>query len=155
QKTSLEMRSLQNLGFEAQQTYLLFDTHLRTARRVNGGGLSEALKDISIPGQGLQLFSVRKVPFEGAYHVWGGKRITEVWDGQKQKLTLTIQGPAGLQDTLFFGSVGQRVERVDVCGKQEAFLFDPVQDLIHGKVTFASQPVKVEVVCSTNTTSAI
>jgi hypothetical protein len=147
-KTSLEIRAPQALGFEAQGNYVLFDTHQRTARHLKGVGLNEALNAIAIPAESLQLFCLRQLPPEGAYHLWGGKRLSEVWDDQTRKLTLTIQGPAGLQDTIFVGCVSQGIEQVSVGGKREPFFFDPAQGLVHGKVTFTSQPLKVEVLCS-------
>ena len=146
-KTSLEIRAPKALGLEAQGNYLLFDTHLRTARRLKGSSLNQAFGAIAIPAESLQLFCLRQLPAEGAYHVWGGKRISEVWNGQKRKLTLTIQGPAGLEETLFLGCVNQGIAQVNIGGKREPFFSDAAQGLVHGKVTFTSQPLKVEVLC--------
>lgn len=154
-KTSLELRAPQSLGIEAQADYVLFDTHQRTARTLKGGGLNRAFDAVSIPAQSLQLFCMRQVPAEGAYHVWGGKRISEEWDGKKRRLTLAIQGPAGLQDTLLIGCGKEGIEQVNVSGKGEPFCFDAAQGLVHGKVTFTSQPLKVEVLCSSNAANAL
>ena len=148
QQTSLQIRAPEVLGLKAQDDYLLFDTNLRTAKRLRGAALNEALSALAVPAESLRLLYLRQLPSEGAYHVWGGKRLSEVWDRQGRKLTLTLQGPAGLQDSLFLGCSGQTIAQVLVGGAREPFSFDPVQGLAHGKVTFTSKPLKLEVLCS-------
>ncbi|MGZ5517594.1 MAG: hypothetical protein ACXWJX_07845 [Limisphaerales bacterium] len=145
-KTSLEIREPQTLGFDPQSHYVLFNIHQRTVKRLHGDRLNEALSEIAIPAQSLQLFSLRSLPAEGPYHLWGGKRLSETWNGRK--LTLTIQGPAGLQDTIFIGCENQGIEQVKVNGKSASFSFDPAQRMAHGPVTFTSRPLKIEVNCS-------
>ncbi len=146
--TALEIRAPEVLGLRSEANYVLFDTHQRAARRLKGRDLNAAFQAIAIPPESLQLFFLRQTPRAGAYHVWGGKRISETWDSRKRKLTLMIQGPAGLHDTLFLGSVNQAIKQVNLGGKPEPFLFDPAEGLVHGKVTFTAQPLKVEVFCS-------
>ncbi len=154
-KTSLQLRALPVLAIEAQARYVLFDTHQSTATPLKGGELNRAFDELSVAAQSLRLFCLRQLPAEGAYHLWGGKRISEEWDGKQRKFTLTLQGPAGLQDTLFIGCVGQDIEQVNVSGKPEQFFFDPAQGLVHGKVTFTTQPLKIEVLCSPNSANAL
>jgi hypothetical protein len=154
-RTSLEIRAPQALGLEAQGDYVLFDTHRRAAKPLKGGGLNAALSDLSIPAESLELFCVRQRPAEGAYHLWGGKRISEAWDGKQRKLTLATLGPAGLQDTLFLGCVNQTIEQVQVGGKREPFFLDAAQGVVHGQVTFTAQPLRVEVFCSANAVNAL
>jgi len=96
-----------------------------------------------------------KLPVDGAYHLWGGKRISEEWDGKNRKLMLTVQGPAGVQDTLVVGCGNQGIKELAVNGKQEPFFFDAAQGLVHGKVTFTSRPLKIEVLCSPNSANAL
>jgi len=150
QQTAVELRALRELGLKPRGDYVLFNIQKRTARSLKGSALREALQAISVPAQGLELLCLRQLPVQGAYHLWGGKRIAEEWDRKKSKLTLSIQGPAGLEETLFLGCVKLGVERVLVDGKPQPFFFDQAQGLIHGKVKFASQPLKVECLCSPN-----
>jgi hypothetical protein len=76
----------------------------------------------------------------------GGKRLSEIWNGRK--LTLTLHGPAGLQDTTFIACGNQGIDHVNVNGKPASFFFDPAQRLAHGPVTYTSRPLKIEVICS-------
>jgi hypothetical protein len=78
----------------------------------------------------------------------GGKRISEAWDSRKRILTLTIQGPAGLQDTIFIGCENQGIKQVKVNGKPASFFVDVAQRMVHGPVTFTARPLKIEVICS-------
>lgn len=148
--TALEFRSLQALGLRAEAEYVLFDLHQRTARRMRGDGLNRALNSVSIPGQNLQLFSLRRPPAADVFHLWGGKRISEAWDAKARVLNLEVHGPVGLQETLIIGGAGEDIQQVRVGGKPAAFSLDPVQRIAHGAVTFTSKPLRLEVVCSTN-----
>ena len=147
-KTSFEFRSPQALGLLPQESYALFDVLQRLARTINGDALNQGFNDLSIPGQSLRLFCLRPAPTNAPFHLWGGKRISEVWDGAARKLTLTLQGPAGLQDTVFLWAAKQGLQEVVVAGKPAPFFFDPTQGLAHGLVTFTAQPLRIEVLCS-------
>jgi hypothetical protein len=148
--TSLQFRSPAALGILAEKDYLLFDIHQHVATQLKGHGLDQAFHAISIPGQNLQLFCLRQPPARSPCHLWGGKRIAEVWDAGARKLILTVHAPAGVQDTLFLAAAKQGIEQVLVNGKRAAFFFDPVQGLAHGTVTFTAEPLKLEVLCSPN-----
>jgi hypothetical protein len=78
-------------------------------------------------------------------HLWGGKRLAETW--QHRKLTLTLEGPVGLRDTVCVWTGNYGVEKVLADGKEANFSFDPVQKIAHGTVTFTVRPLKLEVFC--------
>jgi hypothetical protein len=63
-------------------------------------------------------------------------------------LTFTVHGPAGLEDTVFLGGANRGLHEVLVGGKPAPFFFDPAQGLAHGLVTFAAEPLHIEVICS-------
>ncbi|MDB6058574.1 MAG: hypothetical protein JWO95_2418 [Verrucomicrobiales bacterium] len=147
-KTSLQIRAPQTLGIDPQAHYVLFNIHQRTVKHLNGDRVNEALSEIAIPAQSLQLFAFRSQPADGPYHLWGGKRLSESWDRRKRKLTLTLQGPAGLQDTIFIACESQAIDHINVNGKPASFSYDPAQRMAHGPVTFTSRPLKIEVIYS-------
>jgi hypothetical protein len=148
QKTALEFHSTQTFGIAPAKEYLAFDIHRRTARALKGDSLNQAFNEVTVPGENLNLYLLRPRPANAPFHVWGGKRISEVWDAQQRKLTFEVHGPAGLQDTIFIAAAQHPVQQVLVAGEKAAFSFDPVQGLAHGLVTFTTQPVKIEVICS-------
>ena len=148
QKTALVFRSPQALGIRPQQEYVLFDVRQRSAKTIRGANLNQALSDISIPGQSLQLFCLCAAPAAAPFHLWGGKRLAETWDAKTRKLTFTVHGPAGLQDTVFLGGAKHGLQEVLVGGKPAPFFFDPAQGLAHGLVTFVAEPLRIEVLCS-------
>ncbi len=155
QQTSLDLRSPQGLGIVAQEDYALFDVQQRLAKAFKGATLSQGLADLSIRGQSLRLFYLRLAPANAPFHLWGGKRLSEVWHGKARKLTLAVHGPAGLQDTVFLGGVNQGLQQVLVGGKAASFFYDPTQGLAHGHVAFALDPLTIEVLCSQNGTNSL
>ena len=150
EKTSLDFRLPQTLGILSEKDYLLFDFHQRITKTFQGEAINQAFTELSVPGQNLQLYYLREHPLNSACHLWGGKRISEVWDAQRRELTFEIQGPAGLQDTVFVGGAQQGFGKIIVSGKRAAFFFDPAQGLAYGMVTFAAKPLKITVFCSPN-----
>ncbi len=153
--TSLLIRAPAVLGFEAQAEYMVLDTCLRVAKKIKGSELNTVMGPISIPAEGLKLYYLRQLPPEGPYHLWGGKRISEVWNPQQRKLTVMIQGPATLQDTVLLECAKYGVQEVRVAGKQEPFFFDPACDLVHGQVTFTCEPLKLELLCTPDGTNGL
>jgi hypothetical protein len=145
-KTSLVIRRPESLGILPTKEYVLFDVHHRTAKTLKGDRLNACLSEVSVPGESLGLFYLRQQSADAPYHLWGGKRLSETWDGKTRKLTFTVQGPAGLQETLFVGGARHGLQRVVVAGEDAPFAFDPAQGLAHGPITFTSGPVKIEVI---------
>jgi hypothetical protein len=148
QKTSFDLRSSPAFGILPENRYVLFNFHQRTAKTFKGDTINRGFADIAVPGQNLQLYYLREHPVDAPFHLWGGKRISEAWDGKKRKLTFEIQGPAGLQDTVFVGGAQLGFEKILIGGKAAAFFSDPAQDLAYGTVTFTDKPLKVTVFCS-------
>jgi hypothetical protein len=150
QTTSLLIQSPEILGIQAREKYLLFDVHRRSAQTVSGNSINMALRDVTIPGQNLQLLTLRKEPARGPFHVWGGKRISETWDAQKRKLVFELHGPTRLRDTVFIRAKKNAIQRIEVAGQPTTFYFDSTNALAHGEVTFTAQPLKIEVFCSSS-----
>jgi hypothetical protein len=148
QETAFEIRSPQSLGIAADKDYTLFDIHQRTAKTLKGEKLNQEFGRITIPGENLQLYYLREQPNGVPYHLWGGKRIAEAWDSTSKKLTVSVQGPAGAQDELFIDGTKHGIRQVLVGGQPAAFTFDPAQGLVHGTVTFTTEPLTIEVIGS-------
>jgi hypothetical protein len=144
QTTSLIFRAPDELGISQRDRYLLFDVHQSELRAFRGDGINEAFSAVSVAGQNLRLYSLRRRAMDLPAHVWGGKRLSETWDAREQKLTLSLHGPAGLEDTVLVWTAQRGVQKVLVGGKEADFSLDPKQSLAHGPVTFTGQPLKVE-----------
>jgi hypothetical protein len=148
QKTSLSIMAAETLGILPQQHYLLFDVQQRVAMSLRGDAVNQGLTNLSIPAQDLRLFCLRAAPPSAPFHLWGGKRISERWDAATRKLTLAVQGPAGLHETLILGGANHGLRQVLFNGHPAAFYFDPAQRLAHGRVVFTPKPLTLEFVCS-------
>lgn len=149
ESTALEVRSPATLGLHSGQDYILFNVHLRQARSLTGHEVATAFQNLHVPGENLQLFTLREQPGRRPTHLWGGKRISEKWDAKQRVLSVELHGPAGLRDTVFFSAGRGGVAQVKVAGQPAAFAFDPAQNLVHGEITFASEPVRIEVQAAT------
>ena len=145
QTTSLVFHEPGLLGISPGKHYLLFDVHQCKVSTFRGDAVNAAFSSVRIPGQNLQLYALRSQSAEAPAHLWGGKRLSETW--QHRKLTLTLHGPVGLQDTVCVWAANYGVEKVLADGKEANFSFDPVQKIAHGTVTFTGKPLKLEVFC--------
>ena len=148
QKTALVFQAPQTLGLSPEANYILFDVRQGLARTIKGEAINQAFSEVAILGQRLQLFCLRAAPTDAPVHLWGGKRLSEVWDGKARILTFSVQGPAGLQDTVLLGGAQQGLQEVLVRGRPALFFFDAAQGLAHGLVTFTAEPLRIEVRCS-------
>ena len=108
-----------------------------------------------IPAHSLKLLYLRAVPDSAPFHLWGGKRISEHWDARKRKLSLVLQGPAGLRDAVFLGGANRGIQSVRVGGKPAPFCLDRAQGLAHDQVTFTAKPLLIEVLCSREGTNGL
>ncbi|MDI9372207.1 MAG: hypothetical protein QM840_04215 [Verrucomicrobiota bacterium] len=143
-KTALAFHSPEALGFEPHKDYVLFNVHRRLARKLRGDALNAAFSDLAISGGSLQLFYLREAPGQAPFHLWGGKRISERWDASARKLTVSLDGPAGRQDTVFLAGANHGLQLVLAGGAPARFFFDPAQGLVHGQVTFTAKPLTLE-----------
>ncbi len=155
QKTTLKLHSPESLGINPGRDYAVFNVHQRRATVCKGSKLEDTLSEIEVAAQSLQLYCLRQAPDNALFHLWGGKRISEAWDGEARKLVLTIQGPAGLRDAVFIGGARQGIQQVLVAGKPAPFFIDSTQGLAHGMVTFTRDPLRLEVLGSANGTSKL
>jgi hypothetical protein len=146
--TTLAIRSPESLGLESGRQYVVFDVQRRSASVVAGKRLSARFEKIRVPGENLRLFYLRTLPGDAPYHLWGGKRIAETWDDRTHRLTVKLLGPAGLQETVILSGAKYGIEGVRVAGSPAKFYFDPARNLVHGQVTFTSDPLLLEVTCA-------
>jgi hypothetical protein len=147
-KTSIVSHESDNTPPELDHPYVLYDVHLRTILIARGSEMPKRFTDIALaPGQ-VKLFYVRQAPEGAVYHLWGGKRISEDWDGSAGKLLVRLYGPAGMEDSVFLMTGSRGIEQVTVDGKRAELFADPVSKVIHGKVTFRREPIVLEVICT-------
>ncbi len=146
--TAIMVHSPRSLGIVADKPYILFDVQRRNAVTLRGDKINQCLEKIRVPGENLRLFCLRSVTDDKPCHLWGGKRISEVWDAKTRKLTVKILGPAGLQETVFFAGAKHGIQKVIVAGAPADFTLDPAQGLAHGLVTFTADPLVIEMSCS-------
>ena len=135
-KTSLEFHSPQTLGISPEKDYLLFDFHQRIVKTFRGDAINQTFFEISVPEQNLQLYYLREYPHNAVGHLWGGKRISEIWNEKKRKLTFEINGPVGLQETVFVGGALHGFEKNHCRRKTSGILLrsGPGTSLRHGSI---------------------
>lgn len=149
-KTSLQLGDLRALGISADADYALLNIGDNLAKALKGGKLNAAFSEIDIPAERLQLFLIKPIDAAAPYHLWGGKRLSSVWQPQERTLKLKLHGPDGLEETVLFGCSAGAVEEVTVNGMRKPFAFDPTQGLIHGAVKFGPEPLEIEVRASSD-----
>ncbi|MCC6491487.1 MAG: hypothetical protein IT424_00515 [Pirellulales bacterium] len=147
---SLELHQPDKLGVDQAQTYGVFDVLLGRYRRLPGRQLNLALQQIELPGDGLRLFYLQQAAADRPQHVWGGKRIEELWHPAAGRLALRLSGPAGLADTVFLSPGPQPISAITVNGQPASFAMNPEGTLLHGPVTFRKEPILLEVEVGTD-----
>lgn len=143
---ALTFRSPERLGLRPGGTYAVLDVNAGECRRESGDELlRRGLAGGRVPGRGLKLFHLRRLPDDGPRHLWGGKRIAERWDASAGSLTLELQGPPGSVQTVIVAVDAEPNVEVRVDGAAAPFRLDPARRTIHGEVRFGPTPVRVEV----------
>jgi hypothetical protein len=146
-QTTLAIPGLAKLGLPVDATYLFYDVNARTCQTVSGKTLAEGVGPIAVPAQGLRLFCLRPMPDGAVTHLWGGKRISQSRDAASGNLKVALAAPSGVEETVVFAGP-KAIREVRVDGKPAEFFHDPDSGLVHGKVTFAAEPMTMEVVVS-------
>ena len=126
----------------------VYDVNQRTVANARGHDVLDRFAGLDLAPRQVKLFYVREAPENAIYHLWGGKRISENWDGQARTLSVELHGPAGLEDAVFFGVGGKGIERVTVNGAPAEFFADPSGEVVHGEVTFGREPIALEMTCT-------
>ncbi len=147
-RTSLVFHQPERLSLTADRPYAVYDVNLRSVAIARGGEVPERLRDLPLAPYQLKLLYLRRIPAGAVYHQWGGKRISERWDGATRTLSLRLHGPAGLKDSVFLGTGGKGIQQVAVNGRRAEFFIDPVGKMVHGKVTFGRDPITLEATCT-------
>ncbi len=138
-----------------ERTFAVYDVHQRSATPARGAAVLEQFANLHLAPNQTRLLYVREVPEYAVYHQWGGKRISENWDAATNTLAVTLHGPATLEDRVFFALGDAGVARVIVDGVPAEFFVDPARRMVHGNVTFGTEPVRVEVVCAADGTTRL
>jgi len=149
-KTSLVFHQPDKLSLAPDRRYVVYDVNLRTAVIVAGSELPRHFTDMALAARQLKLFYIRESPEGAVYHQWGGKRISETWDGQASRLSLRLFGPPGLLDTVFIGTGGRGIEQVTIDGKRADFFVDESGKMAHGNATFGREPILIEATCTSD-----
>ena len=142
---SVIMHHPEKLGLDRAKVYGVFDVLEHSYRRSRGGDLNQVLQDIALPGDGLRLFYMRLAVEDRPQHIWGGKRIEELWEPAKQRFAVRLSGPAGLTDSVYFSPGSQPISSLTVNGQPANFSVSSDGSLLHGAVTFRKEPVLLEI----------
>ncbi|MFA6243818.1 MAG: hypothetical protein WC655_22945 [Candidatus Hydrogenedentales bacterium] len=151
--TTLEFHKHDLAALKGDGRVSVYDINQRSVSLAEGDEVFALFKDRALAPNQLQLLYVRGVPAAGVYHQWGGKRISETWDASARKLTLTLHGPVGLNDSVFLATNGTGIASVTVDGAPAEFFVDSAANLAHGQVTFKREPITLEITCTEDGTS--
>lgn len=144
---SLTLRDSERLGLRSTETYAILDVDGSTRRRVGGAELAaQGISGVQVPGRGLKLFYLRPLADDAPRHLWGGKRISEVWDAESGTLTVELLAPSGAELGVFLDAGAQLIAEIRVNGEPTRFQTD--DHLIRGKIRFGAEPVRVVVSAS-------
>jgi hypothetical protein len=135
----------ERLGLNRDKSYDVFDIFEHRYVRSKDGQLNGMLKDISLAADELRLFYVREAADGQPQHLWGGKRIAEQWEPAEQRLAVQLSGPAGLSDSVYLSAGSRPISSVTVNGQLAKFSLSPDGSLIHGPITFRTDPILLEV----------
>ncbi len=91
------------------------------------------------------LLLIKKIPAENPCHLWGGKRVAEAWDPQSGVLSVLLDGPEGVEETIVLATGHRPFRQVSVDGTPATFYYDAQQRLAYGKIVFKKDPVRLEV----------
>ncbi len=153
--TSISIHQPEAIQLNQNAQYLVFDVNERTSKTVNGKQLSSSLKNLDIPGGSLRLLYLRAITDQNPYHMWGGKRLTESWNHDTKSLRFRLDGPPGLQETIFIGNCTHPNLQVTVNGKAAKFYLDSTQGIAFGDITFSEIPTLVEIKISNDLQSVL
>lgn len=101
-------------------------------------------KDIVISPSQMKVFYLRAISPDEPHHIFGGKRISEKWDKDKNVLTVILDAPSGLEDKIIIGTGGQNVNKVTINGNDANFTYDSTKKILYLKVVYSSNPIRVE-----------
>ena len=133
------------LGIDPAKQYGVFDVFERKYHPLAGEKVSDAWRELALPGDSVRLFYMREASNDRPQHVWGGKRIEERWDAANRRLSVRLSGPAGLSDAVFLTPGTESIRAVSVDGKPAKFAKSSDGTLLHGEVTFRGEPILLEV----------
>lgn len=101
-------------------------------------------KNIVVSPSQMKTFYFRAISLDKPYHIFGGKRISEKWDKDKNILSVILDAPAGLEDTVVIGTGNHSVKKVTVNSNEVNFTYDSTKKVVLPKVVYSSKPILVE-----------
>ena len=128
--------------------FVCYDVIFRNPVRIRGDELENAFQEVSLDSYEVKALYIRPVGGEVPYHLWGGKRLSEVWDSKENCLTVKLDAPVGLEEWVAFGRGTVNVCRVTVNDVPAEFYYDREKDLVFGKVKYAGRSAVVKLYMS-------
>jgi hypothetical protein len=142
---SVNLHQPGKLGLDPAKIYGVFDVLERRYRRSPGNELNLLLQDVSLPGDGLRLLYMHRAANDRPQHIWGGKRIEELWQPERKRLAVSLSGPAGLVDSVYLAPGSQPISSITIDGRQAEFARSSDGLLLHGPVAFRKEPILLEI----------
>ncbi|MGC8844340.1 MAG: hypothetical protein ACP5QY_00670 [Candidatus Hydrogenedens sp.] len=124
--------------------YISYDIQQCDAVKVTKQQVPEIFIEVPLEPYQMKVFYLRAVLEELPYHLWGGKRLCEVWNNELNTLTVKLDAPLGLEDWVIFGKGAKTVVEVTTNDKSVNFYYDPDRELIFGKIIYTSQPMVIK-----------
>ena len=133
---------LQSTGITADT--IVYEVNQRKVLDTPGREQDTLLPELVLHPYQTRLILIRKTPGGNPCHLWGGKRIAEAWNAQKGVLSVLLEGPEGVEETILLVAGNHRFNQVSVDAAPANFYYDPQQRLTHGKITFKKGPVRLD-----------
>ncbi|MCA1901304.1 MAG: hypothetical protein LDL53_03665 [Candidatus Hydrogenedens sp.] len=123
--------------------YIFYDIHQRNAVSLQKNQIQKVFTEVPLEPYQMKSFYVRPISSDEPNHLWGGKRISELWDNESSTLTVKLDAPLRLEDWVIFNKGKRTIDKITVDGKPTDFYYDPAKDLIFGKITYTARPVVI------------
>jgi hypothetical protein len=143
--TTLLFPRPRELGLATQDSCWIIDGATRGTRSVAPGELTQGIPNVTVGAMSCRLLVLRRQP-STPHHVYGGKRITESWDPAGGTLTLELDGPVGLAESVLIATAGRNISRVLVAGVEKTCTAKVDAAMVRVPVCFRNDPIRVEVV---------
>lgn len=127
-----------------------YDILQQTTSVVLPDEVSNMFTNLSLESYQIRAFYLCVKPDHSVFHLWGGKPISEDWDVSTQTLTLKLDAPEGVEDTIVLYDSKGIVKNISVNDQTVEFYYDPDKKVAFAKVRFAHEPIIVKVKTITN-----
>ena len=142
--TTLQFPRPRELGLATQDSYWITDGATRDTRSVAPEELAEGIPNVTVGAMSCRLLVLRRQP-STPHHVCGGKRLAESWNPAGGELTLELDGPVGLEESVLIATAGRNVSRVLVRGVATNCKAAVEAAVVRVPVCFRNGPIQVEI----------